>query len=183
MEFYYRFQWLQRKSRNNFRSPSLEAENLISTYTVLLTFSKNLSNLSLPWETLLYCYQLVPFLFLPTSRAPGFLPAALSFIWGHSLRPWSTGKEVNCLICTVASTHGLLPLVKHLALSQERTSSDKILQTKTGFALAAVHYLWTPAMLVLFILHSWRNNLIKEYLGLHMSFNMDIWEPLFIPTV
>lgn len=87
----------QRKSRNDLRSPNMEAENFNWTNVCCASHTKKLSNLTFLWEKILQCYHLFTFLLQPASRIHGFLPAASSFIWGHSMRPWSTGKEINCL--------------------------------------------------------------------------------------
>lgn len=107
---------------------------------VLLTYTKKLSNLTFPWEKILHCYHLFTFLFQPASIIHGFFACSFLFYlrpFCETLIHWQ-GNQLS-LICMVASTYGLFPLVKHLALNQEHKSSDKILQGKTGFAAAAVN--------------------------------------------
>lgn len=94
-----RFQWFQRKSRSSLRNPSLEDKALIWTVcTVLLTFTRKLSDLTFPWEKLaLFCYHLCAFLLLPASGVMAFCLQFPLLSKATLMRPWSTGRKTNLL--------------------------------------------------------------------------------------
>lgn len=66
--------------------------------------------------------------------------AILQDIDTHWKESWSS------LILRGSSTHGLLPLVKHLAHKLWQNTPEE----RKGFFMTAVHYLWTPAKFVQF---------------------------------
>lgn len=134
MKCYYRCLWFQRKSRNNLRNPSLEAENL--TWTTLRGASHIL------WKAFKLEFPLgrkkkkivvlLPPIYLSASanlRSSWFSPCCFVLYLRPFYKPLTHWKESwSSLICEVASTHGLLPLVKHLAheLWQNTPEEEKV---------------------------------------------------------
>lgn len=84
----------------------------------------------------------------------------------------------------VDSIHGLLLSVKHLALSQEHMSFQKP-SRGTELLLLQLFIICESLQCLTVNIAQFEEYFgkRKEYFGVHVSLSMDIWEPLFLPTL